>query len=210
MNAHPAITLSRSLGSGGVEVGVRVAKRLGWRFCDRRILRQAAENLGIPVADLRCQEERPCGFFEQVLRLTAFASPELPYCPPLDLPTYSRELFAVERSVMFRLVQRESAVLLGRGGFIALKDHPAVLHVSLQAPPEARIQHLLERGKAESLEAARRLIERSDRERAAFIRAISGLDWQDPGHFHLVLDPLQEGLEACSERIVAEAKRRFA
>jgi cytidylate kinase len=165
--------------------------------------------LGVPIADLRCQEERPCGFLEQLLRLTALASPELPYCPPLDLPTYSRELFTVERSVMLRLVQRESVVLLGRGGFVALRDHSAALHVSLQSHPEARLQHLLARGKAESPEAARRLLERSDRDRAAFIRAISGLDWQDPGHFHLVLDPLQEGLDACAERIVAEAQRRF-
>ena len=33
-----------SLGSGGTEAGFLAARKLGWPFCDRRILRMAAEN----------------------------------------------------------------------------------------------------------------------------------------------------------------------
>lgn len=208
--AHPpAITLSRTLGSGGTEVGLLVARQLGWRFYDRRILRRAAEAMQLPVGALRLQEERPFGFLEQLLRFMALASPEVPYIPPLELPAYSSDLFEVERSIMLELVAEHSAVIVGRGGFIALKDCPATLHVRVQASLEFRIQHLLERGKARDAEAARQIIQRSDRDRTAFFREIADLEWQDPKNFHLVLDPSLCGLEACAKRIVEEAQSRF-
>lgn len=209
MTRHPAITISRTLGSGGTEVGFLVARQLGWRFCDRSILRKAAQALGLSVDNLRHQEERPYGFMEQVMNFISLASPEVPFMPPLDLPIYSHELFEVERSIMLYLVKNDSAVIVGRGGFFALKGHPATLHVSIQAELPFRTQFLVDRRKAPDLEAARQAIKTSDWGRAAFIREISGLDWQDPRHFDLMLDTSQDGIEACAARIVEEAKLRF-
>lgn len=209
MTHHPAITISRTFGSGGTHVGFLVARRLGWRFCDRRILRQTAQALGLSVQSLRYQEEHPCGFLDRLLNLIAVASPEVPFTPPIDLPIYSRELFEAERKVMLCLVENAPAVLVGRGGFVALKDRPATLHVRIEADPSFRAQFLVEHKKAPDLEAARRLLDASDRERAAFIHKISGLDWQDPSHFDLVLDTSKDGLEACAERIVEAAKSRL-
>jgi cytidylate kinase len=210
MAHHPVITLSRAFGSGGTEVGFRVARQLSWRFCDRRILGQAARALGVPLERLRCQDERPCGFLEQLLSLTSFASPEVPYAPPLDLPVYSRELFDAERSVMLRLLEQAPAVIVGRGGFFALKDRPSTLHVRIQADASYRARYLLEHGYATDLNAARHAVEQSDRDRTAFIHDISGLDVRDPLNFDLVLDIAQEGLEGCVAQIAKEAKHRFA
>lgn len=131
MTHHPAITISRMLGSGGTRIGLSVARQLGWRFCDGRILRQAAQELNMPLASLREQEEHSCSFLEYLLTMSAFASPEVPYTPPPDLPVYSKDIFEVESGIMRRLVERESAVLVGRGGFIALKDRPTTLHLRI-------------------------------------------------------------------------------
>lgn len=138
------------------------------------------------------------------------ASPEVPFLPPVDLPVYSRELFEAERKVMRQLVQSAPAVLVGRGSFVALKGHPAVLNVRIQADLPFRARFLVDHGKAADEAAALKLIKTSDRNRAAFVREISGLDWQDPANFDLVLDTSQEGIAGCADRIVAEAGRRFA
>ena len=198
---HPAITLSRTYGSGGSQVGFLVARRLSWRFCDRRILRQAALDLNVPIERLRFQEDRPSGFLEQLMNLTAFASPEVPFAPPLELPIYSRELFEAERSVMLRLLEHAPAVILGRGGFFGLKERPNTFHVSIQADLAYRVHFLLEHKIAPNEELARKAIERSDRDRSAFIRDISGLEWRDPRNFDLVLDISRDGLESCVEQI---------
>lgn len=64
MTGYPALTISRSLGCGGTEIGFLVARKLGWHFCDRRILRLMAEVLGRNPADLALQEEHHSGFME--------------------------------------------------------------------------------------------------------------------------------------------------
>jgi cytidylate kinase len=209
MPANPVVTLSRSLGSGGTEVGFMVARRLGWAFCDRRILRLAAEAMGHPASGLAHLEERQCGFLEQMMNIIGFGSPEACYTPLLTLPIYSSELFNLERQVMLKLAARAPSVLVGRGGFCALRQRPATLHVSIRADLDFRIQHLVARGKAADPATARKAIAVSDRDRAAFIRAISGLDWQDPGNFDLVLDASGIGLEVCVERLLEEVGSRL-
>jgi cytidylate kinase len=209
LNPHPAITISRTLGSAGTEAGLLAARRLGWPFCDGRILRLAAEAAGSSVAGLARQEERPSGFLDQMLNILGFGSPEAPYTPMLELPMHCRDLFQLERQVMRKLVERAPSVIVGRGGFIALRDLPQALHVSIDADRDLRILSLVRRGKQPDLEAARQAVEVSDRNRAAFIRDISGLDWHDPRNFDLVLDLSYEGLEAGVGAIVAEARRRF-
>jgi len=209
MNQHPAITISRSLGSGGTEAGFLVARRLGWTFCNRRILRLAAEAAGHTSAGLALQEERHCGFMEQILNILGYGSPEACYTPLLELPMYSKDLYHTQREVILKLVAHAPSVIVGRGGFCALKGRPDTLHVSIHADLDFRIRYLVRRGKAPDPDAARKAIAVSDRDRAAFIRAISGLDWRDPRNFDLVLHVTQEGLDAVPERIVAEASQRF-
>ena len=203
MTHHPALTVSRSLGSAGTEAGFLAARELGWRFCDRRILRMAAQVLGARVADLGHQEERPSGYLDQLLSVLAFGSPEAPYTPLLELPRYGTEVFAAEREVMLRVLEAAPSVLVGRGGFFALRGRPGTVHVRIHSGLDFRIQNLVSRGKAVDAKAARQAIEASDRNRSAFIREVTGLAWDDPGNFHLVLDPSQLGLAECVLRMVA-------
>ena len=208
MTLNPAITISRSLGSQGTEIGFQVARHLGWHFCDRRILRLAADAMGFTTASLAVQEERPCGFLKQLEVILGYGSPEAPYTPILEMPAYSSEVFAAESKVMLQALDHAPSVILGRGGFITLKDRPATLHVSIHADLAWRIQSLVERGKAANPEAARKAIEGSDRDRGAFIRKVSGLDWRNPGLFQLVLNPARDGFQGCVDRIVEAAKKR--
>jgi len=201
----PAITISRSLGSGGTEVGLLVARKLGWQFCDRRILRRTAEALGVPVTALARQEERPSGLLEKFLSMLAFASPEVPYAPPLEVPVYSAELFEAEGAVMRRLADAGPSVLVGRGGFIVLKDRPSTFHVRIEASLDSRIRYLLGRGKAPDEASALKAIQDSDRGRAAFFRRVAHVEWEDPANFQLVLDTGEQDLEACAGTVVRGA-----
>ena len=209
MTHHPALTVSRSYGSGGTEAGFLAARALGWRFCDRRILRLAAQALGEAVATLGHQEERPSGFLDQLLGMLAFGSPEAPYTPLLELPRYDTEVFAAERKVMLQVVEEAPSVLVGRGGFFALKGRPGTVHVRIHSSLDFRIQNLVSRGKAVDARAARQAIEDSDRNRSAFIREVSGLEWDDPRNFHLVLAVSTLGMAACVQQMV-EACGRLA
>jgi CMP/dCMP kinase len=202
MTPHPALTVSRTLGSGGARIGYHVAQQLGWRYCDRTILRKTAAELGRSFADLVSQEEHGWCFRDTLLRLMAAVTPEASYSPPLDWPLYGKELFLQESRVMHQLLEQAPAVLVGRGGFIAFRGRPATLHIHVVADVEFRIQRVLQLGKASSRAKAEALLQASDQDRATFIREIAGLDWQDPAHFDLVLDPSRDGFEACETRVL--------
>ena len=53
------ITIGRQFGSGGKEVGIRVAKELGIPFYDKEILREAARKSGLCEKILENFDERP-------------------------------------------------------------------------------------------------------------------------------------------------------
>jgi cytidylate kinase len=208
MTHHPALTISRTLGSLGTEVGFLAARQLGWHFCDRRILRLAAEALGQPVASLAHQEEHACGFLEQLSRIFAFGSPESPYTPALDMPIYGRDLYELERKLILRMVEHAPSVIVGRGGFIALKGRPDTLHVRIKADRPFRIKALLDKHQAATPEAAARAIDASDRNRSAFLREITGLDWMDTTPFQLVLDTSRDGVDGCVRQLVEAVRHQ--
>ena len=53
------ITIGRQFGSGGKEVGIRVAKELGIPFYDKEILQEAAKKSGLCEKILENFDERP-------------------------------------------------------------------------------------------------------------------------------------------------------
>ena len=52
------ITVSRQTGSGGTYVGYLAAKKLGFRYLDREILRQTAEKTGMDAQTLEKYDGR--------------------------------------------------------------------------------------------------------------------------------------------------------
>ena len=41
------VTITHETGSGGPEIGIELAKRLGWRYVDRDMLSEAAQRYGV-------------------------------------------------------------------------------------------------------------------------------------------------------------------
>ena len=56
--------------------------------------------------------------------------------------------------------------------------------------------------------AAEKLMDETDANRARYHREHYGRDWDDPTHFHMVLNTGLLGLEGAAELILAEARRR--
>ena len=56
---NTVITIGRQFGSGGKEVGIRVAKELGIPFYDKELLREAARKSGLCEKIVENFDERP-------------------------------------------------------------------------------------------------------------------------------------------------------
>src|SRR5437868_13271190 len=61
------ITISRQYGSGGGEIGARLAERLNWHLIDHEIVARVARELGIPEQKAEVHDEYAKGFIARVV-----------------------------------------------------------------------------------------------------------------------------------------------
>ena len=110
---------------------------------------------------------------------------------------------------VLREAARQSCVIMGRGGFALLADHPGACHVRLAAPAAWRAARLAA-CECVPAERAERMVEADDRNRAAFVRHYYDRRLDDPANFHLVLAADRFRPEQLADVIAAAARRGAA
>ncbi|MBI1963596.1 MAG: cytidylate kinase-like family protein [Candidatus Rokubacteria bacterium] len=178
------VAISETLGSLGTEIGRRVAAARGFELADREIIAKAAERFHEGIGELtHVTEERPT-LWE---RFT---------------DTQRRYMTYVE-AILLELAARDNVVLVGRAATLLLRGVGHAMRVRVSAPEDvraARLQH--EQGLTP--EAALDLVHQTDRERAARVRFLYHVDWDDPLLYDLVLSTDRLGADR-GARLVGEA-----
>jgi cytidylate kinase len=98
-------------------------------------------------------------------------------------------------------------VVLGRGGAVVLDSVPGVLHVYLGGAWRARVERVMQSDGVDRT-TAERLVRAHDRARRDYVRDFYGVDGDDPKLYHLVLDAVTLGVDACVELIVLASSHR--
>jgi cytidylate kinase len=196
------ITISRQLGSGGSYIGRQLEKRLGYKYVDREILKQATEYLGEDETHLAEREESLSGFWENIIRAFAHGVPEAGYVPPPVRPVNDEDLFKIEAAIMKEIADKCSAIIVGRAGFHVLRGHPGLVNVFIHASKAFRVKRIMEVYDITDADKAASLIEESDSRRGKFISAMTGARWLDALNYHLCIDASAAGFSAAEQMIV--------
>ncbi len=200
------ITISRQYGAGGSEVARLVAERLGWQVVDNEIVDLVARRAGLTREEVASQDERVPGFVERLAHALAASSQEYAV-PELGVAVRTEEpaLVRITELVVKEVAAEGRVVLVGRAAPAVIGQVPGALHVKLVAPRSFRIRVAME---AEGLDArtAERRLEQVDAQRARYHREHYGRDWDDPVHFHMVLNTGLLGFDGAAEVIVARAR----
>lgn len=178
------LTISRDYGSGGREIGRDVAARLGYSYVDRVSL----------LAALRAAEpdwERFGDEYDEH-KPTLWERFDWSY----------RGYSALLQRHLLEAAAADRVVIVGRGGAFLLAGVPTALHVRIVAPRAARIERIMRREHADH-DSVRALIDRIDRERAGFVRAIYHRQWDDPAGYDLTCDTSLLEQAAIADDIVA-------
>jgi cytidylate kinase len=202
------ITLSRQFGAGGSEVARTVAARLGWTVVDNEIVDRVAERAGLSPEVVAARDERSPGFVERLAQALTASSQE--YAVPelgVAVRTAEPSLVRLTEMVVHEVAMAGRVVLVGRAAPAVLGQLVDALHVKIVAAREFRIQGAMASEQLDT-RAAERLLQETDAHRARYHREHYGRDWDDPTHFHLIVNTGLLGLDGAAEIIVAEAKRR--
>ena len=194
-NPKIIITIGREFGSGGAEIGRRLAERLGITFYDRQLDEMAAEKSGLPLDRVQAMSQNMeravlSGFMDGAYAMSNEAlSPEEQY-------------FVAESSAIRQIAAGdESCVILGRCADYVLYDDPNCFRTFIHARPDIRLKRIMAISGL-SQEEARRLTENTDRARASYYKRYTGRDYGKQEYYHLGLDSGLLGTEESVECII--------
>ena len=200
------VTVAALYGAEGSVIGPRVAERLGVEFLDRAIPASVARQAGVPETVVDAHDDHPRSAMTRLMGHLARV-PASPGASPVERTDVEERNMLAQIEEFLARASASGGVVLGRGGAVVLSSVPGALHVYLGGPEEARIERVMERESIDRATAAGRL-KANDRARRQYVQRAYGADGDDPGLYHLVIDSLAFGVDACVDLIVAASHAR--
>jgi len=161
------LTISQEMGSGGAEIGLTVATRLGYACVDNEELLSRAQRYGLAEDRLaRLVEDRPS------------------WVERFDAET--RRCIMALQVVLYEFAQDDNVVLMGGGGQWLLRGVPHALRARIVAPFPERVTRLTATLSAQGKERVTpkivaQFIRRDDIQKSARMRYLFDVDLKDPG-----------------------------
>ena len=161
------LTISQEMGSGGAEIGLTVATRLGYTYVDNEELLSRAQRYGLAEDRLaRLVEDRPS------------------WVERFDAET--RRCIMALQVVLYEFAQDDNVVLMGGGGQWLLRGVPHALRARIVAPFPERVTRLTATLSAQGKERVTpkivaQFIRRDDIQKSARMRYLFDVDLKDPG-----------------------------
>jgi CMP/dCMP kinase len=160
-NRYRFLTISRDRGSLGNTIAEELAGNLGWHLFDKEIVNFISENSHVRENLVRQLDER----YQSLIQDTIGRFLGMAGGTPFGALEYHESLI---RTLAY-LAARGDAIIMGRGGNLALRDDPHGLHVRITASRETRITRLSTRWGVSEVEARRRMVG-IETERREFLR----------------------------------------
>ena len=204
MEKKVIITVARQYGSGGREIGERVAELLGIPKYDKELITMAAEKDGFSEAALEKIDETATSSLLYTLAMGSnlFAGAHV---PQMHLPLNDK-LFVRQSEVIRSLAEKESCVIIGRCADYVLRNDPNRFSVFVYGDIACRRARVAERHSVKE-SAALDLINKTDRRRASYYNFYTGGKWGKYDNYHLAINSSALGIEGTAQ-VIAEAVRR--
>ncbi len=197
------ITISREFGSGGRELGKRLADMLGYDYYDSQIITAIAAKKGM-------DEE----YVGQLLESSIQSIP-LTYAHSFVLPVPSQmeqlDLLVEQKRVIEKIGKEgRDCVIVGRNADIYLEQYKP-LSIFVCADMDSKVERCTQRAEAGEDTTPKKLvrkIKQIDKNRRRTREFIGGNEWGDPHNYHLVVNTQGWDIKELTP-VVAEFVKKF-
>lgn len=205
MNDKIIITIAREYGSGGREIGKKLAEKLSIPFYDKELITRAAEESGIDPDLFENADEKPSNPFWTSLafNIGTFSS----HNPTMnDLPMNDR-LFLIQSKTIRKIAQEGSCIIVGRCADYILKNEPNAVHLFIHSTPEDKLNRVINSYGIPS-EGAKEFMKKTDRRRAAYYDYYVGEKWAQMEHYDLSINSSTLGISGTVDLIFEFVKMK--
>lgn len=190
MAGKQIITIGREFGSGGHEVGRRLAAEMGMKLYDKELLKMMAQESNICEEVLEDYDEKNTGSLLYSIMMDVY--PSLNYAGN----TLQRQIYQAQYDTIRKIGEKGGCVIVGRGADYILRDNPHLTSVFIHASEEFRIARIVEYEHVSS-QKAKDIITKADKKRASYYNFQTEKKWGSVSSYHLSLDASDIGIDGC-------------
>lgn len=202
MAGKEIITIGREFGSGGHEVGRRLAAELGMKLYDKELLKLMAQESNICEQVLEDYDEKNTGSLLYSIMMDVY--PSMNYVGN----TLQRQIYKAQYDTIRKIGEKGGCVIVGRGADYILRDIPRVTSVFIHASEEFRVSRIMEYEHVNE-QKAKDIISKADKKRASFYNFQTEKKWGSVASYNLSLDASDIGIDGCVSVIRAYLELKY-
>lgn len=170
------ITIGRQFGSGGREIGEKLAKHFGIKFYDKELLSRAAQESGFCEEMMHSHDERPTNSFlyNLVMDTYSFGYNSSSF---VDMPI-SHKVFLAQFDTIKKIANEGPCVIVGRCADYALSDYQNCLNIFIHADEQNKVKRIM--GKYSDItteQKAKDMMIKKDKSRQSYYNYYSSKKW---------------------------------
>lgn len=191
------ITIGRQYGSGGREIGRKVAQALGIDYYDKELLAVAVKESGLSHQFLQNYDEKPTNSF-----LYSLVMGQQNMLAGVHGSTVEQMASKAQRDAVLSVAEKGSCVIVGRCADYILRDQPGLIRLFFVADNDWRIKYIMARGEGADEKEAEAILKKMDKSRSSYYsfhtdRKWGGAEWND-----LCLNTSKLGIDGSVELIL--------
>ena len=187
--SYKVITIGRQFGSGGHNIGEKLAEKLGFSYYDKNLIELAAEKSGMSHGVFSEADEKAANpWLYAALSQTGQTHINMNLCT-------NDALFSTQSEIIRNIAKTENAVIVGRCSDYILKDEDVdLINIYVYAPMEARIKRTMERDKVTEAQAVN-LIKRNDKQRKLYYDFYTDRKWASHVNYDITINSETFGID---------------
>lgn len=194
------ISIGRQFGSGGHEIGEKLARRLGIDFYDKELIKLIAKQSGLCEKVLESYDEKPTNSLLYSIVMDVY--PSVMYTGP----TIEQQIYQANFDAIRGLAQK-SCVIVGRCADYILRDCPELVSIFVHADSAFRAGRIAQEYKVTE-EKARDMLVKTDKKRASYYNFQSEKKWGMAASYNLCIESSSIGIDASVELIMEYISHR--
>ncbi len=189
---NKVITISRQYGSGGREIGAKIAQNFGIPFYDNELITRAAKESGFAEAVFENAEKKATNslLYSIAMGMSSYGSQDLGFS---NLSLDDR-IYIAQSNVIRKVAEEGPCVIIGRCADYVLKDMENIVHLFIHADMPFRIERAVSIDGVDRSRAEETIL-KNDKRRANYYNYHSGEKWGLATNYHLCIDSSYLGID---------------
>lgn len=176
------VTISREFGSGGREIGKRLADKLGYSYYDYEIITLLVKETGMSEEYIKniCEKGIYPSSFSFAKSFTNYS----------EIQKNQIEVLVKQANILKEIASKGNAVIVGRGANSILKEYNT-MNIFVYASMESKIKRCREKATEDEKLTDKELenkIKDIDKNRKVFNNLISNIEWGNKENYNLCIN----------------------